>query len=66
MPGHQDDIRAWVQARVDEAGSVNDSRPADFTQKAWRQVCKELGVSARGNKVSTLEEALKRLAERVS
>ena len=66
MPQHRDDIRAWVQARVDEAGSIDDSRPADFTQAAWRAACKELGVTAKPKKAATLEEALQRLAERVS
>lgn len=66
MPEHREDVRAWVQARVDEAGSISASRPSDFTQSAWRAVCKELGVAAKPKKVNTLEEALKKLAERVA
>lgn len=65
MPQDPKDVRAWVQARVDEAGEIGRARPADFTQKAWRDLCAELGVrSPKFSKVSTLEEALRAVAER--
>jgi hypothetical protein len=58
------DVRAWVQARVDEAGGVDASRPDGFTQKAWRDLCAHLEVSGgRYTKIRTLDAALKAVAE---
>lgn len=59
--------RAWAQARVTEAGGVDAACPDGFTQKAWREACRELGVKApRFAKIRTLEAALAEVARRAS
>ena len=63
MNSNEDALRAWVQARVDEHGSVDKAWPRDqFTSRAWRELCEHLGIAA-SKKAASLEEALKRLAE---
>lgn len=59
--------RAWVQARVNEAGGIEKARPADFSQTAWRELCRHFGVrSPRFKQVSSLEDALRAVAERAA
>ena len=59
-------LRAWVQARVDEAGNTDKARPKDeYTQDAWRELCAHLGVKVQPKKARNLEEALEALRRRV-
>ena len=60
-PEGQEAMRAWVIARVQEAGGIDAARPDNFTQKAWRALCHHLQVKPK--KVSTLEDALRAVAE---
>lgn len=39
--------KAWVQARVDQYGGIDNARPEDYTRDAWRRVCQSLGVKRR-------------------
>ena len=62
----QEQLRAHVQARVDETGSVDAARPVEeFTERAWRELCKHLGVVSKPKKARNLEEALEALRRRV-
>ena len=66
MPESRNDAAcaAWVRARVTEAGTIDAAKPDDFTVQAWRKLCKHYGVSSvRLGRASTLEEALKKVAE---
>ena len=63
MPEHSKVDRAWVQARVNEAGTVDDARPDGITTKLWREVCKKLDVRPEKPK-SELEIALLKLVDR--
>lgn len=62
-PSSEDKLRAWCQARVDEHGNIQRSTPPEFTQRAWAELCRHLGVSTKSVKARTLEEALARVAE---
>lgn len=57
--------KAWVQARVNECGSVDKARPEGVSQDTWRDVCRKLKVSTR-KRDTELEAALKALADGVS
>ena len=54
--------RAWIQARVDQHGSVDRARPEGVTWGLWRDTCKTLGITARKKNVE-LEAALRKLAD---
>lgn len=55
--------RAWVQARVEQYGSIDAARPRDdFTRSAWRDLCAHYQINTKA-KAASLEEALLRLAE---
>ena len=55
--------RAWVQARVQQFGGIDRSCPDDFTMHGWRKVCAHYGVKFRKDKASSLDEALRRVAD---
>lgn len=63
MPKQEDTQRAWVAARVEEYGSIQRSTPDSITERAWAELCRHYGVSARPAKARNLEEALRALAD---
>lgn len=63
MPEPKRDVHAWLQARVDEAGSVEASKPDGFTKRAWRDLCRHYNVRPGGPKINSLEAALEAVAK---
>jgi len=61
-PEQDEDTRAWVQARVDEVGSIEAAKPDTVTQRAWRDLCRHLAVTARPRRAANLQEALEEVA----
>jgi hypothetical protein len=63
-PSEEEKLRAYIEARVLEYGNIQASTPPEFTQRAWRDLCRHFGVTGAGpRKARTLEEALVRVAE---
>lgn len=48
---------------MEEYGSIQRATPEGFTERAWAELCKHFGVSARPAKARNLEEALRAVAE---
>lgn len=58
----EDKLRAWVQDRVREHGTIDKAWPRDeFTIHAWRELCRHLNIGT--GKAGTLQEALEKVAE---
>ena len=63
MPEDDGKEKAWVQARVNEYGSITAAKPDGITHQAWRKLCRHYGVtSQKFGKANTLEQALEAVA----
>ncbi len=63
MKPDEEKLRAWVEERVKQHGSIDKAWPRDeMTMRAWRELCGHLGIVYAG-KARDLEAALARVAD---